>query len=141
MIFTGEGDDLIDLSPGEGNNRAYGGNGEDVFILGNEDRIFAGGDNDRLFVLSGGNNTISGNSGADQFWIANGELPESPNTIADFTSGEDVFGIAGLGIGYDDLSITQSDAGAIIAANGQDLAIVSNASSDSIANEENFAFV
>ena len=40
LIFAGEGDDLIDLSPGEGNNRAYGGNGEDVFILGNEDSNF-----------------------------------------------------------------------------------------------------
>ena len=31
--------------------------------------------------------------------------------------------IAGLGIGYDDLSVTQSDAGALIALEGQDLAI------------------
>ena len=140
LIFTGEGNDLIDLSPGEGNNRAYGGNGEDVFILGDEDRIFANDDNDLLYVLSGGNNLISGNSGSDQFWIANAQFPESPNTVTDFTIGEDVIGIAGLGIGFGDLSITQGDAGAVISANGNDLAIISNVSAESLANETNFAF-
>ena len=47
-------------------------------------RIFAGGDNDLLFVLSGGDNEITGGSGSDQFWIADAEYPESPNTITDF---------------------------------------------------------
>ena len=124
LIFSGEGDDLIDLSPGEGNNRAYGGDGQDVFILGNEDRIFAGGDNDLLFVLSGGDNEITGGSGSDQFWIAGAEYPESPNTITDFTADEDIIGISGLGIGYSDLDITQTDAGALISVDGNDLAVV-----------------
>ncbi len=141
LIFVGEGDDLLDLSQSMGNNRAYGGEGNDVFILGQEDRVFADGGDDRFFVLAGGDNVITGNLGADQFWIANGEIPESPNVITDFTSGEDVFGIAGLGIGYDDLSITQGDTGAIIATDGNDLAIVTNAPADFIANEEHFVFV
>ena len=83
---------------------------------------------------------ISGNSGSDQFWIANAQFPEFPNTITDFTIGEDVIGIAGLGIGYGDLSITQGDGGAVISANGIDLAIISNVSAESLANETNFAF-
>ena len=140
LIFAGDGDDLIDLSPGEGNNRAFGGNGSDVFILGTEDRVFGNNDDDLLFVLSGGNNTIDGNAGADQFWIANGEYPEAPNTINDFTEGEDVIGVAGLGIGYSDLDITQTDAGALISADGNDLAIIANVSADSLANESYFAF-
>ena len=140
LIFSGEGDDLIDLSPGEGNNRAYGGDGQDVFILGKEDRIFADSDDDRLFVLSGGDNVITGNLGADQFWIANGEYPESTNTITDFTADEDVIGISGLGIGYSDLSITQTDGGALISAAGNDLAIIENAPADFLANESFFAF-
>lgn len=140
LIFTGDGDDLVDLSPGEGNNRAYGGSGADIFILGREDRVFADDDDDRLFVLSGGGNSINGNLGADQFWIANGEYPEAPNTINDFTSGEDVIGLAGLGIGYDDLSITQTDAGALITVDGNDLAIVANTPADFLANESHFAF-
>ena len=141
LIFAGEGDDLLDLSPGEGNNRAYGGSGADVFILGKEDRVFADDNDDRLYVLTGGGNSINGNLGADQFWIANGEIPESPNTINDFTSGEDVIGVAGLGIGYSDLSITQTDAGALISVDGNDLAIVANTPADFLANESNFAFV
>ncbi|MCC0177087.1 DUF839 domain-containing protein [Waterburya agarophytonicola K14] len=140
LIFTGEGDDLLDLSPGEGNNRAYGGSGSDVFILGEADRIFADDDDDRLFVLSGGNNSINGNLGADQFWIANGEYPESPNTINDFTSSEDLIGIAGLGIGYGDLEISQTDAGALISTDGNDLAIVANTPADFLANESHFVF-
>ena len=140
LIFTGDGDDLLDLSPGEGNNRAYGGSGSDVFILGTEDRVFADDDDDRLFVLSGGGNSINGNLGADQFWIANGTIPESPNTINDFTSGEDVIGVAGLSIGYNDLDLTQTDAGALISYDGNDLAIVANTPADFLANESHFAF-
>ena len=140
LILVGDGDDLLDLSQSTGNNRAYGGNGEDVFILGTENRVFADGDGDRLFVLSGGDNVITGNSGSDQFWIANAEYPESTNTITDFTAGEDVIGVAGLGIGYDDLSITQTDAGALISADGGDLAIVSNVTAEFLTHEEYFAF-
>ena len=139
-VFAGEGDDLLDLSQGEGNNRAYGGSGSDVFILGKEDRVFADDDNDRLFVLSGGGNVMSGNLGADQYWIANGEYPESTNTIAGFTGKEDVIGIAGLGVGYNDLTITDTDAGALISVSGNDLAVVANTPADFLANEDFFAF-
>ena len=140
LIFTGNGDDLIDLSTGEGNNRAYGGDGENVFTLGEEDRIFADDGDDQVYVLSGGNNVITGNSGSDQFWIANAEFPESANTITDFTSGEDVIGIAGLGISFSDLSITQTDAGALISVDGNNLAIIGNTSADILADESNFSF-
>ena len=140
LIFAGEGDDLLDLSQSEGNNRAYGGRGSDIFILGKEDRVFADDNDDRLYVLSGGGNVISGNLGADQYWIANGEHPESTNTITDFTSKEDVIGIAGLGVGYSDLSITDTDAGALISVDGNDLAVVANTPADFLANEDFFAF-
>ena len=56
--------------------------------------------------MSGGDNILTGGAGADQFWIATAETPDATNIITDFTSGEDVLGIAGLGIGFDDLSIT-----------------------------------
>ncbi|MEO0849086.1 MAG: esterase-like activity of phytase family protein, partial [Cyanobacteria bacterium J06648_1] len=139
-IFADDGNDLIDLSLGEGNNLVYGGNGEDVLILGTEDRVFADGGDDQLFVQAGGNNVITGNLGSDQFWIANGQVPDAPNTITDFTSGEDVIGIAGLSLGFSDLTVTQSDAGAVISANDSDLAIVANTPADFLNNEANFAF-
>ena len=139
-VFLRQGDDLLDLSQSEGDNLAFGGDGADVIILGSGDRIFADDGDDRIFATSGGNNSINGNLGADQFWIADGEIPESPNTINDFTADVDVIGVAGLGIGFDDLIITQTDAGALISVDGNDLAIVGNAPASFLANEANFAF-
>ncbi len=141
LVFAGSGDDLLDLSTGEGGNRLYAGSGSDTIILGEGDRIFADDGDDRIFALTGGSNSINGNLGADQFWIANGAIPESPNTINDFTSGEDVIGIAGLGIGFEDLEISQTDAGALISANGDDLAIVGNTPDGFLANPDHFVFV
>jgi glycerophosphoryl diester phosphodiesterase len=52
LVFAGEGDDLIDLSQSDGSNRAYGGSGNDVFILGKSDRLVGGDDSDRFFRQS-----------------------------------------------------------------------------------------
>ncbi|WP_157259800.1 hypothetical protein [Chamaesiphon minutus] len=34
-----------------------------------------------------GGNSLTGGAGADQFWIANAEIPKSANTVTDFTIG------------------------------------------------------
>ncbi|MEO1799100.1 MAG: pre-peptidase C-terminal domain-containing protein [Cyanobacteria bacterium J06629_2] len=140
LIFAGDSDDLIDLTQSDGNNRAFAGSGDDVLILGENNRIFADDGDDRIFVTDGGNNSINGNLGADQFWIANAEIPDAVNIINDFTSGEDVIGISGLGIGFSDLDITDFEGATLISANGNDLAIISNAPASFIANEDHFAF-
>jgi hypothetical protein len=139
LIFAGESDDIIDLTESNGDNRVYGDNGDDILILGENNRILAGDGDDRIFVTSGGNNTISGDEGADQFWIANAEIPEASNTFTDFTAGEDVIGVAGLGIGYSDLSITAVEGDALISANDSDLAILSGVAAESL-SESDFAF-
>ena len=140
IIFAGDRHDLIDASfKSRGGNRIYGGNGNDTVILGEGDRIFGGEGGDRFFATADGNNTISGGAGADQFWVATAELPESANIVTDFTLGEDVIGIAGLGIGYDGLTIDRTDAGTSISVNGSDLAVVNNIAADSL-NSDNFAF-
>ena len=90
--------------------------------------------------MSGGDNILTGGAGADQFWIATAETPDATNIITDFTSGEDVLGIAGLGIGFDDLSITEQDGNTLIAANNSELAILQGVGAD-ILNADNFAFV
>ena len=125
LIFAGDLNDLIDASVGsEGNNRIYAGSGDDTLILEYGDRFLGGEGSDRFFVTSGGENIITGGTGADQFWIVSGEIPDAVNIITDFTSGEDVIGIAGLGISFDDLSISQQGDDALITASGSDLAIL-----------------
>jgi hypothetical protein len=139
LIFGGDSDDLIDASIGsEGSNRIYAASGDDTVILGMSDRIVGGAGADKFFAMSGGDNIITGGVGADQFWIATAETPDSANIITDFTSGEDVLGIAGLGIGFDDLSITQQEDNTLIAANGSDLAILQGIGADSLI-ADNFA--
>jgi CubicO group peptidase (beta-lactamase class C family) len=140
LIFGGESDDLIDASiSNEGNNRIYAGSGDDTVILGISDRIVAGAGNDKLFTTNSGDNIITGGAGADQFWIATAEIPDAANIITDFTRGEDVLGIAGLGIGFDDLSITQQEDNTLIAANSSELAILQGIGADSLI-ADNFAF-
>jgi Ca2+-binding RTX toxin-like protein len=65
------------------------------------DRTLGADRNDKFYVQTGGNNLLSGGAGADQFWIANAELPSSSNTVLNFQIGTDIIGIsgaAGLGI-------------------------------------------
>ncbi|MBF2022551.1 MAG: hypothetical protein IGR93_21295 [Hydrococcus sp. C42_A2020_068] len=92
------------------------------------------------FTLEGGQNVITGDEGADQFWIAVAEIPESANTITDFESGVDVLGIIGLGIGFEDLSLTQDGDKTLIATGEKDLAILLGVEVDSLSSD-NFVFV
>lgn len=118
IVFAGEGDDSIDASLAEGNNRIYGDGGDDTFILGTSDLIVGGEGADKFFATSGGDNILTGGAGADQFWIANAELPETANVITDFMTGDD----------------------ALIGTNGRDLAILSGIAADSL-TAENFVLV
>ena len=146
LIFAGDGNDLVDASISDGSNRTdkphndiYAGSGDDTLILGESDRLVGAEGADRFFVTNGGNNTMTGGEGADQFWVATAEIPEAANTITDFTIGEDVIGIAGLGIGYDNISITSEGNDALISANDSDLGIIQNINANSL-SESDFAF-
>ncbi len=139
LIFTGAENDFIDAIASEGGNRIYSGSGDDTVILSTGDRLVGAEGADSFFATSGGDNTITGGEGADQFWIAVAEIPESANTITDFTADEDVIGIAGLGIGFDDLSITQDGDNTLIANGGNDLAILLDVESTSLSADD-FAF-
>ena len=130
IVFGGAGDDLIDSSAGGGGNRLYGQSGDDRFILGNGDRAFAG---------IGGDSVITGGAGMDQFWIANAEIPESANTITDFELGIDVLGIGGLGIGFEDLTLTQNGADTSIGLGEDELAKLLGVNAGSL-SADNFAF-
>ena len=136
LVFAGEGNDLIDAASADGENRIYSDGGDDTIILGAEDRIGGAEGADRFFTLNGGGNTITGGEGADQFWIAGAELPESANVITDFELGEDVIGIAGLGIGFDDLDISDRDGNTLISTEEGDLAILEGVDANNLTADD-----
>jgi Ca2+-binding RTX toxin-like protein len=138
--FGGDGDDFIDALFSAGGNILYGGSGNDDFIVGTGDRIFGEGGSDRFLAYYGGGNTIFGGTGADEFWIANGQAPTSANRIVDFQRGTDVLGIAGLGITFGNLTLTQSGADTIVAAGGTQLAFLQGIQANSL-SESNFIFM
>ncbi len=139
LVFAGSGNDLIDATFSNGNNRIYAGNGNDTVILGTGDRTIGGAGADRFFTVSGGNNKISGGLGADQFWIAVAQIPDSPNVITDFDLFEDLIVIAGLEIDFNDLNIVQQEDNLLIKVNGREIAILQDIAINSL-SPDNFIF-
>lgn len=145
-LFTGSGNDLVDVTLALGANRIDLGSDNDTLFAGSDNRIIAGSGNDILFLGSGnGNNVVTGGSGADQFWIVTdtGALPTNPNTITDFTAGEDVIGLANTELSFADLSISESIVSSqtrtTVTALGEELAVLLNVQSDAL-SEANFVF-
>ncbi|GFE69197.1 esterase-like activity of phytase family protein [Chroococcus sp. FPU101] len=129
ILFTGSGDDTVDVTFAIGGNRIDLGSGDDILFAGANNRILAGSGNDTLFVGSGGgNNLITGGLGVDQFWIVTDEedLSDQENIITDFTAGTDVIGFANTNLTFNSLTITQNGANTILNALGQNLAILQN---------------
>ncbi|MDJ0718413.1 MAG: hypothetical protein QNJ54_30005, partial [Prochloraceae cyanobacterium] len=122
--FGGAGNDTLDASSGGSGNRIYGNEGSDRFFLGSGDRLIGGAGFDSFFVNSGGNNTMTGGTEADQFWIANGQLPDSPNTITDFEVGIDRLGIGGVGWQFRDLQLLNEGVNTVIVNGSRSLAIL-----------------
>lgn len=92
-LNAGSGNDEIDATDAT-NYRISGGAGDDIFFLGASGRALGGDGNDEFYVQSGGDNLLAGGLGQDKFWIATGELVTTPNTITDFTVGQDTLAIA-----------------------------------------------
>ena len=139
LVFAGEGDDLSDASAASGSNRLYGDGGDDTFILGTGDRLVGGDGDDRFFAQTGGENTITGGEGEDQFWIAVTEIPEGVNTITDFKAGTDVLGIAGFDADFGQLDISGQNGSEVIAFDGNDLAYLDGIEANSLTAAD-FAF-
>ncbi|WP_341529583.1 CHRD domain-containing protein [Nostoc sp. UHCC 0302] len=129
-LFGEKGEDLLDASSGTGRNLLDGGEGNDFLIAGKQDQLVGGDGDDTLFIVNGGENVLYGNAGTDQFWIANGRIPDTVldprqsvplpppfpvlptlqdtrNIIADFELGVDKIYISGVsGISdFDDLKL------------------------------------
>ncbi|AFZ51045.1 peptidylprolyl isomerase [Dactylococcopsis salina] len=113
--FGGEGNDILDASISTGNNRLYGGIGDDVLAVSRNDRAFGGEGNDTLFLTSGGGNILFGGAGNDTFVINSPNAPQSLDTINDFSRGEDQIAFSDdfSDVDFDSLRITPT-------ANGED---------------------
>jgi CubicO group peptidase (beta-lactamase class C family) len=105
------GDDV--LSGRAGDDRLNGGTGRD--------RIRGGLGNDRIIDEDGGD-VLSGGTGADQFWIAAWQSPETPSTIVDFEVGTDQIRIQRLGATFEGLQIQDTDQGVLISDQGTAIA-------------------
>lgn len=142
-LFTGSGEDTVDVSLAAGSNRIDLGSDDDLLFAGGNNRILAGSGDDILFMGNGeGNNLVTGQDGADQFWLVTDteDLVGQPNVITDFTPGEDVLGFANTELSFADLDISSVDGNAVINAIDTDLAILNNVDAASL-TADSFAFV
>jgi len=120
ILNGGAGNDTLDATADGGGNTLNGNAGDDTLFGNNNDTLNGGDGADRLFTAGTGGNTYTGNSGSDQFWLAQAAIPNTANTVTDFSQSEDVLGIAGLdGIAerFEDLTIEQGNGNTTIAVN------------------------
>jgi glycerophosphoryl diester phosphodiesterase len=134
--FGGSGNDELDATDATG-YRLSGGAGDDIFFLGADGRALGGEGDDIFYVQSGGGNLLSGGAGADQFWIANVELPTAANTILDFQKGVDVLGV--LGISSNSLTLSVVNGNTEVGLLGQTVAVVNGVTGLNVNTD--FAFV
>jgi len=142
IFFAGTGDDILDATLSQGGNRLYGGTGDDDFFNGNDDRLVGGDGSDQFFLAeASGASIVTGSAGADQFWIANAGFPSAVNNITDFTTGEDVLGVASIGAAdIADVEISQVGEDTLIALDGSELALLLGIDSTALTNSD-FVFV
>jgi hypothetical protein len=133
-LFTGSGDDTVDVSVmGEG-NRIDTGSGDDLVFAGTNNRIILGAGDDIIFAGSGeGGNNITGGMGADQFWLITDidEIPAMSNKFSDFKASQgDVIGFANSGLSLankgSDWNYQQQGSNVFISVDGQEIAQLLN---------------
>ncbi|MEB3357075.1 MAG: Calx-beta domain-containing protein [Synechococcales bacterium] len=150
-IFTGQrdravggpGDDRIDGRRGRGRNLCKGGGGNDQLFARNRDRLLGNGGNDTLdalrgrggnflnggggndILIGGTNDQLVGGSGSDEFWVAQGNLPATANTVIDFEVGVDQIGInRNLASQFNDLQLEQQGGDTLVRVQGSAIAIL-----------------
>jgi predicted extracellular nuclease len=142
ILFTGSGNDTVDVTFALGGNRVDLGSGDDLLFAGANNRIIAGSGDDLLYVGSGnGNNVITGGVGKDQFWLVTDvqDLPIQSNVITDFTAGSDAIGFANTNLNFAALTLLQNGQNTFIQAFGQNIAQLLNVQANSL-TEADFIF-
>jgi D-alanyl-D-alanine carboxypeptidase len=114
-LFGQSGTDL--LIGGSGNDTLAGGTGKDLLL---------GGQGDDLLVDDyDGGDIMTGGKGNDIFAVGHWGNTTAPNLITDFAVGTDKIKVARLGATFVNLSIQDSDRGAVIIDNTRQIAILS----------------
>jgi D-alanyl-D-alanine carboxypeptidase len=124
------GDDL--LIGDQGNDTLTGGTGKDILV---------GGDGHDLIVDDyDGGDLMTGEAGDDIFSVGNWGKTENPNLITDFTIGSDReacaerdrLKVGRLGATFDNLTIQNSDEGAIVSDGEHQIAIVQGVKAENL---------
>ncbi|TAF06003.1 MAG: CHRD domain-containing protein [Nostocales cyanobacterium] len=138
LLFGGSGDDKI-VSQGS-NNRLFGGSGIDVLVSNLNDLLSGGNGDDVLFAGEAGGNKLTGGAGTDQFWVANGSLPITKNTVTDFTIGVDKIGFGGVEIlSFGQVIKEQMGADTLLKINTTEIALLAGINASSLTAND-FAF-
>ena len=123
IIYGGGGDDNISVSSfsmwGPVDARAYGEEGDDT-LSSYDSALLDGGSGDDILQASGSGSTLIGGSGNDSFVFGGGYTQNNINVIEDFdvdAVGEKIILQAVNNASFDDLVITDSDAGAVVTYN------------------------
>ncbi|WP_422615936.1 M10 family metallopeptidase C-terminal domain-containing protein, partial [Nodularia spumigena] len=121
-LFGGSSNDVL-RSSADGNNRLYGGSGDDTLYSTVGDRLFGGNGDDSLYAGQGGNNFLWGGAGADNFWLVDaGSLPDTANVVKDFEVGIDRIGMGG--ITSNQVSFLSQNGNTLIQIGGTDVALL-----------------
>jgi Ca2+-binding RTX toxin-like protein len=140
LITGGTGNDTLSATQLDG-NRLDGGVGFDTINVGSSrNRIFGGIGDDIINVLDGaGTNYLNGGDGKDQFWLvrAAGDRPAAKQYIMDWTAGEDVIGLSG--VGFASLSFEQAGSDTLLLVDQTAIAHFKNTSAAALNYSNNFA--
>ena len=140
IVFAGSGNDIIDGSGSEGGKRFYAGSGDDILIAGHGNHLFGNSGDDSLFVTDGGDNTLIGGLGADTFYLATADIPQTMNLVRDFTLGEDTIAIAGFErLTWEDITLSSAGSSTIVTIFDQDIARLAQTTPESLSSED-FSF-
>ncbi|MDZ7949776.1 phytase [Nostoc sp. DedQUE09] len=138
-LFGGLGNDT--LRSNGSYNRLYGGSGDDKLFSNVNDSLFGGAGDDVLFAGQQGSNSLSGGTGADQFWIANASLATSKNIVTDFAIGIDQIGLGGIGVTqFSRLTLLQQGSDTLVkTGNAELISLVGITSTSLTANDFTFS--
>lgn len=119
-------------SDGNGSNTLSGGDGDDTIYADRNDTVAGDAGDDKIYGGQGGN-TIAGGAGKDVYWVANVDIPSTPNTITDFDRLNDTIRINLAGVNnFSDLTIAKSGADATIGFGAHQLVLLKNTAPGSL---------